>query len=132
FVGGVLHPDNARMENMPRPPGYAALRRFRESKPNVDFFLTINLAKRGSGFERPALTAAVIDQWQKLEAEQLWLVRTATVMPDHLHLLIRLGDLNSLEECIKLLKGRLSLHLRASTLQWQDGFYDHQLRTTDD
>lgn len=125
-VGGVLHPDRIR------PPGYAALRRFRESKPNAEYFLTINLAKRGRGLERQLLTAAVIGQWDRLEAENHWLVRTATVMPDHLHLLVRMGESNSLEECIKLLKGRVSPCLRAGTLRWQDGFYEHQLRPADD
>jgi putative transposase len=125
-VGGTLRPDNIR------PPGYAALRRFRKSKPSAEYFLTINLAKRGPGLERPALTTAVVRQWDKLEAEKHWLVRTATVMPDHLHLLVRLGESKLLAECIKLLKGRLSPDLRAAGLRWQDGFYDHQLRLIDD
>jgi putative transposase len=125
-VGGVLHPDRIRS------PGYAALRRFRESKSGAEYFLTINLARRGSGLERPALTAAVIGQWDKLEAENHWSVRSATVMPDHLHLLVRLGGSISLQESIKLLKGRLSPCLRAGLLRWQDGFYEHQLRPVDD
>lgn len=125
-VGGVLHPDSLR------PPGYSALRRFRESKPSADYFLTINLARRGSGLEEPDRTIAVIRQWGKLEAEKHWVIRTATVMPDHLHLLVRLGKTISLEECIKLLKGRLSPYLRAGALRWQNGFYEHQLRPNDD
>lgn len=125
-AGGDLHPDSIH------PPGYAALRRFRESKPSADYFLTINLARRGSGLEKPDRTIAVIRQWNKLAAETHWLIRTATVMPDHLHLLVRLGKSISLEECIKLLKGRLSPCLRAGALRWQDGFYEHQLRTDDD
>ena len=142
MVGGVLHPDYVRMEKKPvgkishpdriRPPGYASLRRFRESKPHADYFLTINLAERGRGLEQAALTPAVIAQWEKIEAEQSWLVRTATVMPDHLHLLVRLGEIRSIEECVKLLKGRLSPEFRSSRLSWQDGFYDHELRPGDD
>ena len=78
------------------------------------------------------MTAAVTDQWEKLEAEGLWLVRTATVMPDHVHLLVRLGEFLPLGECVRLLKGRLSPRFRAGTLRWQDGFYEHQLRSADD
>lgn len=125
-MGGVLHPDRIR------PPGYSALRIFRESKPNAEYFLTINLAMRGRGLERQQLTAAVIGQCDRLEAENHWLVRTATVMPDHLHLLVRMGESISLEDCIKLLKGRLSPCLRTRSLRWQDGFYEHQLRRADD
>ena len=53
-------------------------------------------------------------------------------MPDHLHLLIRLGESLPLGECVKLFKGRLSPCLRPARLHWQDGFYDHQLRPADD
>ncbi len=142
MVGGGLYPDYVRMEKDPvagvshpdrfRAPGYASLRLFRESKPNADYFLTINLAKRGRGLEQAALTTTVIAQWEKLEAEQHWLVRTATVMPDHLHLLVRLGEITPIEKCVKLLKGRLSPDLRIARFEWQDGFYDHQLRPGDD
>jgi putative transposase len=125
-VGGVLHPDSFSA------PGYAALRRFRESKPGADYFLTINLAKRGRGLEGPATTDAVIRHWNQLECEGRWLVRTATVMPDHLHLLIRLGEPLPLGDCIKRLKGRLSSRFRRAALGWQDGFYEHQLRRADD
>src|SRR5688572_16973982 len=126
IVGRALRPDTLR------PRGYAALRRFRESKPHTEYFLTTNLARRGLGLEESAITATVIHQWEALEAEGYWLVRTATVMRDHLHLLIRLGELLSLDECMKLLKGRLSPHLRSKSLRWQEGFYEHELRPSDD
>ncbi len=113
---------------MPQSPGYAALRRFRDSKPNADYFLTMNLVKRGRGLDQPALTMRTIKQWHRLEADKLWLVRTAVVMPDHLHLLVRLGETNSLEECVRLFKGRLSPDLHANGFRWQQGFYEHRLR----
>lgn len=130
-MGGILYPDNVRMEFHPCR-GYAALRRFRESRPDAEYFLTINLAKRGFGLEKPALTAALIGQWKQLETEKRWFVSTATIMPDHLHLLIRLGEPGTLEECVKRLKGRLSPHFRSAALRWQAGFYDHRLRPSDD
>jgi putative transposase len=153
LVGGVSHPDNARMKRefvRPRrnsspdpvggvlhpdkihPPGYAALRRFRKSNPHTDYFLTINLENRGHGLETREMSDRIIAEWQRLESEGHWILRTATVMPDHVHLLIRLGESISLDACIKLLKGRLAPCLRAARLSWQEGFYDHELRPADD
>jgi REP element-mobilizing transposase RayT len=120
------------MDDKIHPPGYAALRRFRESKSSADYFLTMNLAQRGRGLEAPALTAQAIEQWQKLEADELWSVRTTVVMPDHLHLLVALGAVHGLAECIRQLKGRLSPGLRAGGLRWQPGFYEHRLREAED
>ena len=125
-VGGGLHPDK------PRPPGHAALRRFRESKPGANYFLTINLAERELGLESPPLTDATITHWDQLEAEGHWFFRSGIVMPDHLHLLVRLGENTSLDRCTKLLKGRLSSSLRKAGLEWQEGYYDHRLRQADD
>lgn len=112
--------------------GYAALRRFRESKPEADYFLTCNLSKRGTGFELPVLTGQVMQHWRKLEQSGFWTVRTAVVMPDHIHLLIRLVGPGSLAECMRLFKGRLAAALRPHDLKWQEGFYEHRLRVPED
>lgn len=132
MVGGILYPDYVRMEPRPPRPGYAALRRYRRSRPGSDYFLTINLATRGRGLEIPALTNAVINRWEQLDAQGYWRVRTGTVMPDHLHLLIRLGDIAPLDECLKRFKGRLQSALRWHGLKWQEGYYDHEVRAGDD
>jgi putative transposase len=53
-------------------------------------------------------------------------------MLDHLHLLIRLIGDKSLQETMRLFKGRLSPALRAAGLKWQDGFYEHRMRDNED
>ncbi len=53
-------------------------------------------------------------------------------MPDHVHLLVRLGDILPLAECVRLFKGRLSPSLRTCGLNWQAGFYEHRLRAPED
>jgi len=113
-------------------PGYAALRRFRESTPSADYFITCNLSKRGNGLETPVLTGQAVQQWRELEQARLWSVRIAVVMPDHIHLLIRLAGPGSLAECMRLFKGRLTSALRQRGLKWQEGFYEHRLRETED
>lgn len=60
------------------------------------------------------------------------MVRTAVVMPDHLHMLVRLEQGSTLAECMRLLKGRMSPILRECDLKWQDGFYEHRLRENEE
>jgi len=120
------------MEDKPAKPGYAALRRYRGSRPQAEYFLTINLKQRGGGFESSQWLEVVRSHWQELEQEGHWVVRTAVIMPDHIHLLVRLGEGGPLTECVRLFKGRLSSWLRTAGLQWQPGFFDHQLRRSED
>jgi REP element-mobilizing transposase RayT len=120
------------MNDTPHPPGYAALRRFRESQTGAEYFLTLNLTNRGRGLEAPLLTGHVIRQWLALETDGVWLVRTGVVMPNHVHLLVRLGDCLPLAECLRLYKGRLAPRLRDCNLHWQAGFYEHRMRTPED
>jgi REP element-mobilizing transposase RayT len=112
--------------------GYASLRRYRDSKPDADYFLTINLQARGSGLNAIGLTTQIFGQCEKLETEEWWKVRTATVMPDHVYLLITLAGNCSLAECVRTFKGRLAPALRVQGLRWQDGFYDHRARDSSD
>lgn len=55
------------------------------------------------------------------------------LMPDHLHLFVRLQDERlTLSAWVKALKGAISLSLRHSANQppfWQKGFFDHVLRS---
>ncbi len=120
------------MEEKPEKPGYAALRRFRESVAGTDYFITANLAERGSGLEVLALRAEIEKQWRRLETDALWSVRTAVMMPDHIHLLVRLGAGGSLMESMRLFKGRLSPLLRVRELRWQEGFFEHRMRESED
>lgn len=52
------------------------------------------------------------------------------VMPDHLHWLMKLGDLSSLSETVRLYKARISVLLDQRV--WQDGFHDHAVRAEED
>ena len=108
------------------------LRRFRESKPGQGYFLTTNLAQRGRGLEESALIGSIRREWEKLEADGSWLIRTSVVMPDHVHLLAILNERRPLEECMRLFKGRLVGDLRRRNLGWQEGFYEHRMRCAAD
>jgi len=115
-----------------RKPGHAAQRRFRVSRNESFYFITANVAHRGSGLEQPAVTARILAEWIRLDADQTWSVLTGVVMPDHVHLLVRLGHGRTLAEAMRLFRGRLAPVLRAHGLGWQAAFYEHRLRGADD
>ena len=120
------------MEDRAKKPGYAALRRFRESRSGALYFITTNLTERGPGLEATGLTGRVVQEWQRLEIDGLWQVRSAVVMPDHIHLLVCLSGAACVVECLRLLKGRLACDLRDHGLRWQEGYYEHQRRESED
>ena len=53
-------------------------------------------------------------------------------MPDHLHLLVTLGEHSELSDVVRLFKGRLVGALRAAGMKWQHGFLDHRMRPDED
>jgi REP element-mobilizing transposase RayT len=91
------------MNQQSNKPGYAALRRFRNSTAGADYFLTINLQARGSGVETETLRGALWNQGQRLQDEQFWQIRTSVIMPDHVHLLVSLGSAGGLADGMRLL-----------------------------
>jgi REP element-mobilizing transposase RayT len=108
--------------------GYDALRRFRWSAGGAEYFLTFNAVRPATGLTNPTLLDKLIEQRERLERDGVWQVRTWTVMPDHVHILARLGVESSLEDCLRLFKGRLAPALRQHGLSWQAGYYEHQMR----
>ena len=53
-------------------------------------------------------------------------------MPDHLHLMVTLGEHNTLSDVVRLFKGRLAPALRRVQIRWQSGCFDHRLRARED
>lgn len=67
-----------------------------------------------------------------MEADGTWIVRCATVMPDHLHLIVLLGRRLSLGKAVQRLKAKTAETLRSAGLGWERDFFDHRLRVEDD
>ncbi|WP_438482813.1 REP-associated tyrosine transposase [Oleiharenicola lentus] len=112
---------------MKRNSGPNALRRGRSFRPFGDYFITICVEPR-----TPALTGKtaekVLSICHTLKTDQAWLIRCATVMPDHIHLLVTLGDILTLSQTIAKLKVGTKQSISSSSARWQNNFYDHQLR----
>jgi len=60
------------------------------------------------------------------------LLRCGVIMPDHLHLLVSLGQTLDLSSVIRLFKGRMTPLLRQHQAAWQQSFYDHRLHPGED
>ena len=119
-------------ENSKPRPGYSALRRFRSSLSESDYFLTINAARPASRLAAEPLLTAIRHEVQRCDGAGFWRARSYVVMPDHLHLLVTLGADYPLSEVVRRLKGRLAPNLRKLDTSWQAGFYDHRLRQEED
>ena len=112
--------------------GYPALRRGRHSCAHADYFLTL-CARRPCRLLCDQNTwDACAAEWHRLESQSVWTVRCAVAMPDHLHLLVTLGQPTELSAAVKDFKGRLSPIFRLNGLSWQPSFYDHRLRSDED
>ena len=119
---------------MPRDPhkGHVALRRGRISIPSAEYILTICTAERRAGLTIPAVAERLLAEARLMDADATWQLRCGVVMPDHLHLLVVLGGRLPLSKAVSRLKAKASPSFHAAGLEWERGFYDHQLRADED
>jgi REP element-mobilizing transposase RayT len=111
--------------------GHECLRRGRSSAIGAEYFLTICTAENPAALSAPATSCAVLEEAHRLTETRIWSLRTATVMPDHIHLLVILGE-RDLCDALRLFKGHLTPVLRAAGARWQRGYYDHRMRDDDE
>lgn len=112
--------------------GHAALRRGRFSLAGREYFLTICTEGRRRGLTKPEIADAILTEANAMSADQTWILQCAVTMPDHLHLLIALGDRLPLAKAVQRLKAKTSAILRTYEIDWARGFFDRQLRPDDD
>ena len=112
--------------------GHVALRRGRWSNPAATYFLTFCTQDRNPGLADNDVRTCLETVARRLGNEHAWHLRTAAIMPDHVHLLVSLGDSNELSDVVRLFKGRTSPCLRKAAIGWQKAYFDHQLRSAED
>jgi putative transposase len=111
--------------------GDGALRRYRVSLPATAYFLTLCTEARSAGLTNDDTALANRAEITAIETDGHWTHRACVVMPDHLHLLVRLtGDL-PLARCVARLKSKTRPALLAHDISWQPNFYEHRLRPAD-
>jgi REP element-mobilizing transposase RayT len=108
--------------------GHAALRLGRWSEPHSDYFLTLCTAQKSTGLTTAVIPAAIWAQVEDMEMDGCWQLRCGVIMPDHLHLLVQLGERLALSRCIQRLKAKTSAVLDHSGISWERGYFDHRLR----
>ncbi|MDQ8184656.1 transposase, partial [Pelagicoccus sp. SDUM812002] len=100
------------------------LRRGRVSVPNARYFITICTRKRKPVLCRNEAWEEIMTQLEHQEAEGDFSLCCMVLMPDHVHVVFRLGTRLKLGQVVGKFKSRL-----AGLADWQDGFYDHRLRS---
>ena len=68
---------------------------------------------------------------QHMETDGIWNVRCMVIMPDHIHLLVQLGEKLTLGQTIARWKAKSSKLLKSVGLRWQDGYFEHRIRSTE-
>lgn len=116
----------------PPRPGYSALRKNRWSAPGTEYFVTFKAEHSVPELARPDILAALTEHREGLQASGHWVVRTWVVMPDHIHMLFTLGEVDPLSECLRKFKGRLTPFLRRKNVHWQAGYFEHRMRPEED
>lgn len=112
--------------------GYQALRDGRHSQDGSVYFVTFCSAQRLVGLTKDSVGSVILAEIQEMDAEAVWTLRCAVIMPDHLHLLFRLGGKLSLGKAIARLKSKSSATLSAGGLRWQTGYFEHHMRPKED
>ena len=96
--------------------------------PGANYLITICTHERRPGLAQPNLLVALQAELTAMQTEQVLQARAFTLMPDHLHLLLTLGEKLELSRAVARLKSKLTPILRQSALGWQPSFHDHRLR----
>jgi len=121
---------NSAKRTIPQRPNRRtyALRRGRVSIPGARYFITLVTADRQTGLTSEAIANSLLDTCRAQHRNgdyQLWM---ATVMSDHLHLLVTLGEPLELSQVIAKFKSSGPLRSQGPGLRWQQNFYDHRVR----
>ena len=108
--------------------GADRLRRGRVSIPHARYFITMVTQNRRHGLTENTVSDALVDAWRVSQADGDIDLLCATIMPNHCHLLYRLGARLRLDRVQAKLKSITSESLDAYGLEWQPNFFDHRLR----
>lgn len=111
--------------------GHAALRRGRVSQPDAMYFVTVCADEKQTGLTAGQLAKAILHESKAMDADGSWTLHCATVMPDHVHLLMTLGSRLLLGQTVKRLKAKTAPTLQSASLRWEHDFFDRHLRAGD-
>ena len=96
--------------------GEGALRRYRVSISETSYFLTLCTENRTEGVTHDDVASAIRAEITSLETDGHWSQRAGVLMPDHLHLLVKLTGNLSIARCVARLKTKTRAALLARGL----------------
>lgn len=102
------------------------LRKGRISLAGATYFVTFGTARRIPALAVPAAIPAAHSICRRLVQDGDVSAFTATVMPDHVHLLFELGGQLALDRVVA--KWRALVRRSVEGLEWQANFFEHRLR----
>jgi putative transposase len=112
------------------------LAEFDYANAEVAYFVTIRAAPQTSPFRDDRLAQIVVSALDWLRANRGVQLHAYCVMPDHLHLLLRLGEggqpLGTIIGILKAYTTKQSRALGCKGALWQNRFHDHILRKNED
>jgi putative transposase len=112
--------------------GDGALRHQRVSLAGSSYFLTLCSTNRTLGMIRAHVASALRKEICSIETDGHWTLRAAVIMPDHVHLFVRLAGNLPISRCVARLKAKTRTALAMDGLSWQKNFYEHRLRPDDE
>ena len=115
---------------MPQAPRSHALRFGRQSTPGQVYLITAATDGRDPVFLQLLLARQLVLALRHEQEAQRAQTLAFVVMPDHLHWLMSLGSISSLDQVVGGVKSVVA-H-KAGRRIWQKGFHDHALRREED
>lgn len=102
--------------------------------PGGAHFLTVCTTPgfRNPGLARPQFNSEFHAAAHLIALDRQWHVRTATVMPHHLHLLVTMDENTAIPAVVDRLKTGLAPCLERVGLQWAPGYFDRHLQPGED
>lgn len=106
-----------------------ALRKGRLSFPGTLYFLTWCTANRIPSLAENVVRKTALQAINALDAAGNALVLAASIMPDHIHLLIELGTPLSVSQVVG--KSKSAIARAHGEIRWQENFFEHRLRSAE-
>ncbi len=112
------------------------LRQGRWSHPGNLYFITTATARKQPFFGKAELAQIIFDSLEWLQAQGRADIVCCVVMPDHLHMVVQLGQGQTLSALMDSFKGftgrRINEAAKRDGPVWQEQYYDHCIRRDED
>jgi len=96
------------------------------------YFLTICTGDRQAGLTRVEIASSLHKAWDEIAAAKDVEILCRTIMPNHVHVLLRLGTRLTLGQVIGKWKTNTRVALKEAGLTWQRDFFERRLRPEDE